>query len=342
MWFRVWVCAFVLILGAPDAWAVPDRGMGSSQPTRIERPDGDRETVSRTDEKEYYRHFYGRNPVPAHRLTYSYAMFARVNPLGLIGVLNLGYRGRLMKSDSSLFRDSYGFLGLSARGSPAFGRVGAHAEIQPIALFKAWTTYEFVGYFGTFDQVTEFSDANVKYSDQTLASLNAARPALGSVLTLGGTLQAKVGPVAIRSIFQATRYDIAMEEGNAFFYDQYWDRLAPNRDFMFLNDFDILGFVGKARIGGRWTWSDGNMGTDEGDGALPHHRIGPIFAYQFHDRGPGARFDTPTLFVLAQWWLQHPYRTGFEQPQGLPLIAVGLAFNGDLLGDKPPNRGKKR
>ncbi|MFT4623471.1 MAG: hypothetical protein ACI8PZ_002127 [Myxococcota bacterium] len=36
------------------------------------------------------------------------------------------------------------------------------------------------------------------------------------------------------------------------------------------------------------------------------------------------------MFAIAQWWAQHPYRTGDEQPAALPLIAFGVSFDGDL------------
>lgn len=314
------------LVWAPTASAVPDRGLDPVTPAEVPQH------VAYPKPK--------RNSIPAHRLSYSFAIFGRINPLGLISSLNLGYRGRLMDSpDSLLFSDTYVFVGLSSRASPAFGRIGGHVEISPIAVWKAWASYEFVGFFGTFDQILGFDSPYARYSDQTIRSQgDQAAPRLGSVFTVGTTLQAKAGPVAIRSTFSATRFDLQLPDGQAFFYDQFWDRLAPNKQFMFLNDFDVLGFVKRFRIGARWTWSDGNMGTTAGDGALAHHRLGPLFAFQVHDRGPGARFDQPTLFILAQWWLQHPYRTGLEQPQGLPLIAIGLAFNGDLIGAKPPRR----
>lgn len=319
------------------AWAVPDRGLETQAPEDLKQDKAEEEEAGPA-----YTIIPSRNPIPRHRLTYSFALFGRINPLGLISTFDLGYRGRLMDSDGLLFSDTYVFVGMSARASPAFGRVGGTFEISPIAVWKAWVTYEFVGYFGTFDQIQGFTTPTERYSDKTLANLPGVIQTIGSVLTLGTTLQAKLGPVAVRSTFSAVRFDLELEDGDRYFYDQFWDRLAPNKQFMFLNDLDVLGFVSNARIGARWTWSDGIMGNDnQGDAALAHHRFGPLFAWQFHDRGPGARWDTPTLFVLAQWWLQHPYRTGDEQPAGLPLIAIGLAFKGDLLGDKPPRRRGK-
>ena len=99
---------------------------------------------------------------------------------------------------------------------------------------------------------------------------------------------------------------------------------------MALTDTDVLFMTTHARLGLRHTFTDELGNSADVDSALSTHRLGPLFAWQFHDRGPGSRFDQPTLFVLSQWWLQHAYRTGAEQPQGLPLIAVGFAFRGDL------------
>ncbi len=310
------VCA---LLVCQDSVAVPERGLDPQVPMQP-----------------------AASATPRDRLWYTSATFVRVNPLGAISVANVGWRRRLFDSDSRLLEDTYFHLGLNARGSPAFGRVGLHAEVQPAAIFKAWIDYEAVQYFGTFDQILSFSDPASRYSDQTIASLGASTGATGgSVLTTGAVLQAAVGPIAVRSTFQATRYDLRLDDGDTVFYDQYWDRLAVNGQFMLLNDLDVLSLLGKARLGARWTWSETLGATPDTEGALAHHRLGPLFAWQFHDRGAGTRFDQPTVFVMAQWWLQHPYRTGVEQSQALPLIAAGFAFRGDLLGPKPNSASSK-
>ncbi len=303
------------LLAAAPAWAVPDRGMDPKAPL----------TPSSTD-------------IPKHRLWYSNATFARLNPLGLIDSFTVGWRYRLMDSDSVLFEDTYLLLGASSRGSPAFGRVGAHAEVSPIAIFKAWATVEGVYYFGSFDQITGFPTADAAYDDDTLEQLGQGAATAGWVATTGAVLQAKVGTVAVRSTFQATRYDLDMDAGEAFFYDQFWDRLAPDEQWMGLNDLDVMHMGDRLRLGARWTWSDAFIPESDAVGALAHHRAGPLFAWQFKDEGPGSRFDKPTAFVLTQWWLQHPYRTGQVSSAAMPLVALGFAFQGDLLGPPPSGR----
>ena len=272
---------------------------------------------------------------PTHRLWYANASFARVNPLGLIEVLDLGWRYRLMDRDGVLFGDTYTLLGLTGRASPAFARGGVRAEVSPIAVWKAWGSLERVGYFGTFDQVTGFPSADAVYDDDTLGELARGLATGGWVASAGTVLQAKAGPVALRSTFQGTRYDLDLPDGDRFFYDRFWDRLAPDEQWMLLNDLDLMGVFEHARVGARWTWSDALIAEDDAVAALAHHRVGPLLAWQLRHDPVGTQFNRPTVFALAQWWLQHPYRDGSVSSQAMPLVALGFAFQGDLLGAPP-------
>ena len=271
-------------------------------------------------------------PPPKNRLWYTNATFARVNPLGLVNIFKVGWRRRLSTKDSLLFKDTYIHTGPITMVTPAYARLGWYGEAQVLSLVRFFGQVEGVGYYGTFDQIIGWNDPASRYSDQTISSLSdQARAEIGWVVTFGGTLRAKAGPIAIRSTLSFTRYDLALEDDEQFFYDQLWDRFAPDGGFMALNDLDLLYVKGKLRLGARHTFSDTLDGRGSStDGALSHHRVGPLFAWQFTDKAPGAKVNQHTLFVLAQWWAQHPYRTGNEQPGGLPLIAIGFAFNGDL------------
>lgn len=272
-------------------------------------------------------------PPPKNRLWYSNATFVRYNPLGLINVHRVGLRHRLSTKDSILFQDTYVFAGAGAIVTPAWARVGAYAEVQPLAILRAFAEVSGVGYYSTFDQILTWPEQDAAYDDDSIAERGdngEATAEIGYTITFGGTLRAKVGPIAVRSTAQVSSINLALDEPNLYFYDQYWDRLAPDGGWMVLNDLDVLYVKDKLRLGVRHTFSDtldGNGG--DATGALSHHRVGPLFAWQFYNKKPGATFNQPTVFVLAQWWMQHPYRTGEKQPQELPLIAAGFAFNGD-------------
>jgi hypothetical protein len=272
---------------------------------------------------------------PRDRLSYTNASFARVNPLGLINVFRVGWKRRLSQKDSLLFRDTYAFAAANVLATPAKTRLGVYGEAQLLSVFRVFAEVNSVGYYGTIDQVMSWDDPAAVFSDQTIAARGGSAPTTGWVVNTGATVRAAVGPVAIRSTAQVSHYDLNLPDGDVVFYDQFWDRLAPDGGWMVLNDLDVLLLAGNARIGVRHTFTDQIGGTSGVDSSLAHHRVGPLLAYQFHDKPKGTRFNQPTAFLVCQWWAQHPYRTGQEQPAGLPLIAVGFAFNGDLSRNNP-------
>ncbi|MCB9663637.1 MAG: hypothetical protein H6732_05975 [Alphaproteobacteria bacterium] len=289
------------------------------------------------------------DPANRDQLWYSNAVFGRINPLGLIDRFRLGYRRRLEVSDNVLGRDAFFFVGLALDASPAFGRIGVHVEAEPVALFRMGVTYQFTGYFGSFDQIASFPTADADYSDSALERRGEAgltAPTYGHVLNVFAQPKFKIGPIAMRDTITVVWQQLALPAGDTAWYDQVNDRLSPNGDgVLLLNDADVLGVVGHAVFGARYTYTASFFPSGStGDGVVPHHRLGPLFAYTFHNHRDRARWDRPTLFALVQWWLQHPYRTGQDVHQGLPLMALGLAFEGDLLWKGPPagraRRGK--
>lgn len=272
---------------------------------------------------------------PTHRFWYRNSLFARVNPLGLQNITDLGWRYQLVRKTGLLFGDSYLFLGASVNLSPSFFRGGLKAEVMPISILRLSASWQPVVYTGAFDNLTSFRTGDDDFSDRAMGERGDAYAATGHVVELSGRLQAKVSYIAVRDTLALSWYQLALRDGDAFFYEQFWDRMAPDGGWIVQNDLDVLGVIGKAKFGVRYTYSDSLIG-DGSAGDLPNHRVGPLFAWEFHDRRPGARFNHPTLFVLAQWWAQHVWRTGEQQPAGLPLIAVGLTFDGDIVGERPP------
>jgi hypothetical protein len=69
----------------------------------------------------------------------------------------------------------------------------------------------------------------------------------------------------------------------------------------------------------------------------PTSRLGPAVTYTFFDR-PGARFNRPTVFLLSQWWLRHRFRTGDQSSAGIPYLAIGFSFEGDLVPHREVER----
>ncbi len=283
-------------------------------------------------------------PQPPNQMYYQSVTVARLNPLGLISFSQFTYRRRLFQSNSIFTRDNYIGIGIAPSVSPAFGRLGAMLELQPVPFLRFWAMYELVGYYGTFQFMQSFDSPNAEYSDSTLDDLEETGTnygLLGSQLTLSGTLQAKVGPAAVRSVLRATRPDYDLRDGDSVFYDAFYDTLVADRGWMLNNDLDVLILPrDQWTIGVRYTWnrsffreSDYPAGEMDRRGDIVTHRVGPILAYT-HFKEYKARFNGPTVLLVLNWWVKHPYRTGEDVHQAIPYVLLGFAFRGDLTA--PP------
>lgn len=289
------------------------------------------------------------DPQPEFSLAYTNLTAARINPLGLLNFTTVSGRLRLFESESDAFKQNYVGFGLVSGLSPAFGRIGALVEVQPMSILRLYAQYEFVGYFGTFDLTSSYPTASADFSDSNIEARAAdaateAYASTGSLLTLGATLQLKVGPIAVRSLFRTMRADTNLRDGDRVFYDQVYDLLVPDRGWILLNDVDVLGVFNindhGLAIGARYTYSrafyrDEHFLPGEDRSLAPNtdvQRLGLLAAWTL-SRNPLGRFDRPTVLLIAQWHLVHQWRTGQDVSQALPYLAIGFKFQGDLLAD---------
>ena len=58
--------------------------------------------------------------------------------------------------------------------------------------------------------------------------------------------------------------------------------------------------------------------------------VGLLAAYVFYDEGYTA-FNKPAVFFNIAWYLQHRFRTGADVSRAMPYLALGFAFQSDLL-----------
>lgn len=293
---------------------------------------------------------------PLHRIIHRNTFALRVNPLGLLYEGRFAYRLRLYESDSMALRDNFIGIGLTPVASPAFIRAGAYVEVQPMTVLGFWATYTFVQYFGTFNLFQSFPSARSNYSDKEISRLGNGDPTVGAgsrtqylangtELTIGADFQVKLLDVIVfRSRARLIRSDMRLREGDTVFYDQFYDALVPNRGWYYVNDFDLLyqslnkRFVGGARYTHTYVFYDQRhfqAGEEVALGLNNMHRVGPFVGYTFKIED-GATFNNPTAFILIQWWLQNPNRTGTARnpdgvSQAIPLLGVGFQMTGDFL-----------
>ncbi|MEC8022592.1 MAG: hypothetical protein VX223_01570 [Myxococcota bacterium] len=309
-------------------------------------PNTDEATGPNTDEERDPDGVEAQYEIPKHRIKYSSLTVLRYNPLGLQSLFDLQYQYKLYDSDSILFRTGYFGIGVMPIVSPGLVRLGVKTEIEPIAVLRLGAKWEYIVHFSNFNLMQSYEDVGV--ADFSEAGLEAGGEAgenyagTGWQATLEAQVRAKFGPIVVRSTFKGIYTDMNLRGNDTVWYDQYYDILTPgSAGWVLINDADLLAFLldDKLIVGLRHNTTHaiypdrayGSASTSARNTAdTPIQRIGPLFAYRFFDE-PGAAFNQPTLLVILNWYIHHPYRIGQETTRAVPYVVVGFAFNGDLL-----------
>ena len=273
----------------------------------------------------------------------------RYNPLGLFNETRAGYRRRLFSADQSMFLNTFVAVGAQLSLSPAFIRGGVAVEIQPLSILNLYAVYEGGGMFGTFGLAQSFPSASTTYSDDEinrLRDLPAGDPRKNYSTTthqlqLGALFQIRLGDLIARSNNRFVYQHIGIRSGDRVFYDQYWDILFPEDGWIYVNDVDLLYEpIPNLRIGVRYNVTHAFYRDDHfapGENIAPTvnsttHRIGPLAAFTFYEHRHGV-FNAPTLALVLNWYLQHPYRAGGRAPgaisQAIPYIGAAFSFRID-------------
>ncbi len=283
---------------------------------------------------------------PQHRVVHRELIALRGNPTGLILDSRLSYRYRLYRDEGLALRDNYIGGGAAIMASPAFLRVGPYVELAPASFVTLWSSLQYSTYFGGFGLMQSFASPRDDFSDEELdrrSELFDNDPLVnystsGIELTVGVNLQARVKSLAVRSQSRLVHANLDLRAGDDTFYDQVTDVLMPDDGFTFITDLDAayLTLDDHLVFGLRYTASLPFYSASSYEPGEPQehdnttHRAGPVAAYTFFNRD-GSSFNSPTVLLLVQWWLDHRYRTGAETSQAIPLAAVGFRFTGDLI-----------
>lgn len=277
-------------------------------------------------------------PSRRHRVLYSLLAAAQYNPLGLQGDLRLLYRYRLLDHPSPLLNDTFVGGGLITRQTPAYARIGAMVELQPLTVLTLRAIYEYRSYFRTFGMVQSFASPNAEHDNDTrsrLADEGRHYAAKGHQVMLQAVVRAKVGPVAVLNETELHYFDLGLRPGDSVFYEAYFDALAPGHGSTVVNNAHLLYLTDFGLIAGlRYTvvaplYSDEMQARSEVT-QTPSHRVGPLAGYTFAGRGP--LFRAPTLVVFLNWWLRSRYRAGQTVHQAVPYGVVAFQVSGDLWG----------
>lgn len=290
-------------------------------------------------------------PIPARRFVLSNLLGFRYNPLGFEDQLRAGFQQKLYESNRPALRDNFFFGGIFPKVNPAFTKVGPSIEIQPLSVFNLRVAAEFIGYYSTFGFLQSFRSPLDDFSDSALKRGKDAKrnyAAYGLHVMIEPAVQFRFGPIVLRDKFAIEHWRVKLNAGDRVFYDVTLDTAVSSIGWVMQNDLDLLylhdfkSFTGKmkgARIaaGVRYTTVQPFYDADDfapGDNKdladNGHHRLGPLAAFTFFDDGY-SRFNRPTAVVIANWYLDHRFRTGKDVSGAIPYMIVGFTFQSDLL-----------
>ena len=285
----------------------------------------------------------------------------RVNPIGLETRARFGLQKRLYYSEKKATKMNFGFIGLYPKLNPASAQLGVGGELQPASVFNLRAYGEIQQFFGTFGYLQSFTSADANFSDHRQKDLRddpVLKPQAKKILHLSvqPLLQAKVGPIAIRALFQLDYWNLDIRDGDVTAYEPTFDTLLPQNGWTFATDTDVL-YTGKKglAIGLRHTFVKpfykAKHFTDQAafeayDNENSHQRLGLFGAYTLRDDGP-SKFNKPTLVLILSWYLTHKYRTGEPGTldpghtaddyvsRAIPYVIAGFAFETDFMAVRP-------
>lgn len=309
-------------------------------------------------------HLVGSGPEPydplapppgGWRLMLSDLTIFRLNPLGLETRARFGLQKRLYASESDVARTNFLFVGMFPKLNPVSVHAAIGAEIQPLSIFNLRVFAEASQWFGILGFMQSFTTATANYSDTTLKEMRedpGAQKATHLRFGIWPQVQLRLGPLAVRSLFQLDYWDISVRDGDVVAYEPTVDTLVPDRGWVLQVDTDVLYVdhpglaLGVRHTAVRPYYKERHF-ADRADfdaygGGNGHDRIGLFGAYTFRDRGP-SRFNKPTVIVILSWYTDHRWRTGvpLDLPSGtrvddfvsraFPYIVGGFAFESDFL-----------
>lgn len=265
-----------------------------------------------------------------HSVNYRNLTALRLNPLGLVNASALNYQYLLYESTNPLFQTNYAGLTFQPLLSPAYVRIGAGVELQPLSVLRVSALYEQIKFFGNFNFLQSYPTTDANWSDTAQEeSADQAYAASGAQLSLGVLLQAKIKNVAVRSNMKFMNFDMELNAGDISWYDPMLDVLIPGQGWGYTNDIDVIyvtdmGLVMGLRDTVTTMWFDGE------DPNPISHRVGPLVSYQILT-APGQKVDSVSSFLVVNWYLSHRFRTGEDVNQLVPYVAVGLTVTGQLF-----------
>jgi len=256
----------------------------------------------------------------------------------LIDELRLTYRASFSQEPSPLRGSVAAFVGVGLGPASLRSTVGLELHpIGPLALSVAYVPTYFPNLIGagrSYPSPHSEFDSGVFSSPRPGPS--GDRALFSHQLVVATSLSLKLEWLVGRIALQASRFWADLPEGDRVFYESTYDVVVDARGWAAKGDLDLGIQLGSSLIVGlrqslvlAWYGNGAYApGEPHDDPNTPIFRLGPAARWALIDRRTGSEWGS--VFVLAQWYVLHRYRTGEAVSGAIPLLGIGFTLEGDL------------
>lgn len=282
------------------------------------------------------------NQAPLQSASLIETIVVQMNPRLFAEDLRMRYAHRLYDSNSKALENNFvaGTAGVTFSGGIL--RPVIAVDVQPMSILTLGAAYNPTYYWNSFGLGQSYPSPNSDYGSGLFKQPNDGPGGKYAFyvhqLTLSGSLQARVGSVVMRNAARATLASASLHDGDRLFYDPGYDTIVYKNGWVAQNDTDLGYEVPKTVVvGARHSlvlavYPDGAFlpGEAHHNPNTPTSRVGPFASYTlFADRG--GLFDTAKLTLIAQWYIEHRFRTGQSISGAVPLAALAFTVSSEFL-----------
>jgi hypothetical protein len=270
--------------------------------------------------------------------SWSNTAYAQLNPRAFQDEIRLTLRLPLSDEPTPLAGSVAAFVGLGI--GPGALRPVVGLELQPISPLSLGVAYLPTYYPNLVGATRSYPSPHSEYDSGVFSSPREGPSGSGSLfshqLLLSASLRWKLDWLVGRIAVQASRFWADLPSGDRVYYEPTYDVVVDAHGWVAQNDVDLGVQLSPALIlGVRHTltlawYRDAAYapGESRDNPNTPMSRVGPEMRWAFFDRATGA--ESGSVFVLAQWYLVHRYRTGEAVSGAVPLLGIGFTLTGGL------------
>jgi hypothetical protein len=269
---------------------------------------------------------------------WSNTAYAQLDPRGLFDDLRLTFRASFSDTPSSLTGSIDAFVGVGL--GPASLRSTVGFEVRPFGPLSFAVAYVPTYFPNLIGAARSYPSPHSEFDSGVFSSPRPGpsgdRALFSHQLVVSTSLLLKHDWLVGRIALQASRFWADLPEGDRVFYEPSYDVVVDAHGWAAKGDLDLGVQLGSCLVIGvrqslvvAW-YTDAAYppGEPHDNPNTPIYRLGPAARWAFLDRRSGTEWGS--VFVLAQWYVAHRYRTGEAVNGAIPLLGIGFTLEGDL------------